>query len=83
MIDLISEAQQYDAAPVPGNYTSDPDNHLAQALALSTILIGAGFATFETYNDTIRQDVLSLLSDEIKRARQALRAEQNARQVQR
>lgn len=82
MINLILQAANFNAEPQAGNYTTDAETHVVQAEALSTILLGDGWDVFETWNDTIRQNVLSLLHDEIKRARQALRAEQNARQVQ-
>lgn len=67
----------YYAPPIHGNYTSDADHHIGCADALATMLIGEGFAEFRSLNDEIQQDLLWLLCEEIGRAKQALRAEQN------
>ncbi len=63
------------APPLHGNFTHDASTHIRLAESLASILCGEGADAFNTFNDDIRDDVLFLLSCEIRRARQALEAE--------
>lgn len=69
----------YDAPPVHGNFTGDPDQHIACAEAMAIVITGEGFESFKSWNETIKQDYLWALSLEIRRARQSLAAEREER----
>ena len=63
------------APPQHGNFTYDAGTHIQLAESLATILCGEGAGSFNTFKDSTRDDVLFLLTCEIRRARQALAAE--------
>jgi hypothetical protein len=71
----------YGAAPVQGNYTAEANEHLAQATALATSIVGEGFDSFAAWNNDIQHNLLWLLSSELKRAGQAMAAERDARRA--
>ena len=77
------DIESYGAKPVLGNYTSEASMHLWCAESLAHTLTGAGLENFDQWNDNIRDGVLYLLSQEIRRARQALRAESDERATKR
>lgn len=61
-----AEPWSFTKAPESESATDTLDKKLYQAAGLSSILVGEGYEAFVTYNDTIQEAVLWLLSDTIK-----------------
>ncbi len=70
------DVRLYDAAPAPGNFTDDVSAHIWCAESLAILLTGEGQKVLSVLNDNVQDGVLYLLASELRRARQALAAEQ-------